>query len=305
MGRVEDLIRGCSGLLSLVKGPDHFVIHHGDMDGIGSGAVALRALTGNCRAIAANYGGDRGIEDSIPNGASVYILDYGLEPIERMLALVRRARVIVIDHHKSHMLALAQYPQLASLPGLRVEGLAGVELTWKYFHGEVPYPLAVRLIGRFDVWNHGWSEDVIPFHFGLSKEYHDPASPLWDSLLAGEGLEEVLGRGRIVWQYYQERAVSMMRHAYETEWEGHRCLVCNLPGHNSLAFRSIYDPSRHDMVVTWVCSSHGYEVGIYNDSDNGLDVSEIASRYHGGGHPEAAGFLVRALPPALLPSPPC
>jgi len=48
-----------------------------------------------------------------------------------------------------------------------------------------------------------------------------------------------------------------------------------------------------DICIGFVFDGLRYTVGLYSQK---LDVSEIAKKYGGGGHPGAAGFVCKQLP---------
>ena len=62
---------------------------------------------------------------------------------------------------------------------------------------------------------------------------------------------------------------------------------------NSLMFDSIYDPTKHKLMVGYEHDGQKWTVSLYTTHDD-VDCSEIAKSMGGGGHAKAAGFTVHS-----------
>jgi hypothetical protein len=83
--------------------------------------------------------------------------------------------------------------------------------------------------------------------------------------------------------------------AFEVELDGLRCIAINKGLTNSLLFKSVYDPEKHDAMVSFVRREKFWKVSIYADKPE-VDASAICKARGGGGHKGAAGFQCEALP---------
>lgn len=124
--------------------------HRGDLDGHCSGAIVRHNFPG-ARMIGIDYE-DEFPWDKVPRGADVCMVDFSL-PMEHMRLLQELTvhRFVWIDHHKT-VIDKAKEAGF-STAGLRVVGEAACELTWEYFTPSILMPHAVRLLGRYDVFD--------------------------------------------------------------------------------------------------------------------------------------------------------
>jgi oligoribonuclease NrnB/cAMP/cGMP phosphodiesterase (DHH superfamily) len=270
------------------------LIHHNDLDGRCAAAIVLRKHP-SAETIEMKYG------DAIPweklEGQDVWIVDFCLQPFEEMVKLQEVAKSITwIDHHKSALEQAANADFMCN--GVQEEGRAGCELAWAYCFDGKPEPRAVTLLGRFDVWDHA-DPEVLPFQFGmLAAPDSTPTAKAWKRLLDDDGavVDLVLHHGPVVRQYQEnisrEKAESS---SFEMEFEGKRAICMNGAGKGSLAFDSVFDPKRHDIMLNFGWHGSSWTVSLYS-RDGKPDVSKICAAHGGGGHPGAGGFQCAKLP---------
>lgn len=280
---------------------DYLFYHRADLDGRASGAIASRALP-DYKAVGIDYG-DRFPWEIITPKMKVVMVDYSLEPFAEMVKLHQICGELTwIDHHKSAMDEAKTY-SFEDIKGLRRIGQAACELCWEYFHTGEATPTAINLAGRYDVWDHK-DERVLPFQYGMYVENTEPDSALWDQLLSGpdslvaEGLvKEIIRLGGPVEEYIkQNNAAYIKARGFETELEGHKAICCNKGLANSKLFDSVWDPTKYDLMITFIrLPSEQWTVSMYTTKDE-VDCGEIAKKHGGGGHQKAAGFQCVDLP---------
>ena len=77
------------------------------------------------------------------------MVDYSL-PMKDMIKLKSKCKELIwIDHHKSAIEAYES--QNEEIKGLRINGNAGCECTWKWFSMQ-DIPRCIGLVADFDVW---------------------------------------------------------------------------------------------------------------------------------------------------------
>jgi len=173
-------------------------------------------------------------------------------------------------------------------------------LKWLFFFPTAELPHAVYLLGRSDVWDLEVHPDILPFQFGMGLQDTDPVSPLWPKLFApgGAALEKrIIRQGKVISQYRSRENERRARScSFETNLQGVRAVAINAGLTNAAVFRGVWDPSRHDLMVTfcWM-SKASWKVTLYSDKPN-IDCSALARKFGGGGHKAAAGFECRDLP---------
>ena len=218
-------------------------------------------------------------------GETVYVVDFCFSNIKDMEWLRDLCDLHWIDHHKSAIEKMGDF----ECDGLREIGKAGCELTWEYLH-PASMPITVKLLGRYDVWDHA-DERVLPFQYGIRMEENTlPDSDIWNDVLNDVGVENYIRNGKIIIDYEsKQNAIYAKGMYYEAEFEGLRAIVINKAFQNSKIFDSVYDPERHDIMILFGVKPNEFKYSLYSAKDE-IDVSKIAAIYSGGGHKGAAGF---------------
>lgn len=268
--------------------------HHNDLDGWCAAAVVAK-FNPECRFVEVDYSTRLPVERIKPD-EPVIIVDYTPEKKEDFQAVINATthRPVWIDHHWKNV---QKHSDLSFLPGLRSDTKPSAALlTWRHFFGE-SVPTAVSLASDYDTWVQ--SPECINFNFGMELWDHRPQSPVWRMLLGDrQHAEFILNRimmdGSVVVDYRKQWSdVYRERNAYEIQFEGLRCLTCNVAMINSLFFSSrIKD---YDAVIRWHFDGKDFEVGMYTERKD-VNLAAIAMKYGGGGHPQAAGFRTKHLP---------
>jgi site-specific DNA-adenine methylase/ATP-dependent DNA ligase len=285
--------------LTKAAGAPVLCFYHNDLDGITAGAIVAREHPKvELRSI--NYGQDFPWDD-LENREIVYMVDFAMQPFTDMVKLKRRldkqgSRFIWIDHHAS---ALDEAKAAGfECDGLRKNGDAGCELTWRYLHPEDSMPEVVRYAGRFDVWDHS-DPNTMLVHYAMEalRDAHEPTSAWWGSWLRkGKGdFGELIQQGKSIAAWLDRfNADKMGATSFEFDWEGLKCVgACtSIPG--SMQFESVR--KGRDAAVAFGYSPSGqWTVSMYGLKP-GVDVAKICAKHGGGGHKGAGGFQCKRLP---------
>jgi hypothetical protein len=263
-------------------------LHHNDPDGRASGAIVRRALLQNVALVEMNYGDPVPWKD-VEAASKIVIVDFSL-PLEDMKRVADGRDLVWIDHHKTAIEKMAGVAD--KWLGMRELEEAACVLTWRYYFPEIPVPKAVIFIGDRDIWR--WEEEQTgAFSEGLYNRDNRAANDeLWKPLLDDDTdlVSQIIEEGSIL---YAARLKNIQRKiarfGHETNFEGYKTLVVNARGTGEMG----------DHI-----NKQGYEIGycyIDNIQEEKLttfvtlyskvvDVSQIASKFGGGGHPGAAGF---------------
>lgn len=246
-----------------------------------------------------------------PAEGQVYVMDLNPECFKEFPGIdVAKNRVIWIDHHKTAIDKWGTY-----LPGLRIEGVAACRLAWFWFFNtkhaaatkeifvnrEVEEPLAVRLAGEYDIWDHRGDGDL-EFQLGLRGQEEIP----WEALLTQEAdylIANLIKVGRIVQTYVRKQAAFTMQNAFLLKWRGLTFLALNHGSKNSQIFESLDKPETgHDALMKFNWTGRVWDFSLYHAKHRtDLNLSDIAKAYGGGGHPGACGFRVIQIPFPLYP----
>ncbi len=263
-------------------------LHHNDPDGRASAMIVRRALGSFIKLYEINYG------DSIPwdllLGASrVVMVDFSL-PSNEMFRLSQGRELIWIDHHITAIQDCASIS--ATWPGKRSLSEAACVLTWQYFFPGFPIPRAVVLIGDKDIWRMAEPE-TRSFSEGLMQENTRTDNLLlWEALLDDnrEKLNTLVSKGQVLLTARingLHRAAR--RYGYSVTFEGLHTLALNRPGEGELI--EIAMQLGYELAYCYAESfQNGHLLTSVMIGSRVVDVSLIAKKFGGGGHPGAAGF---------------
>jgi oligoribonuclease NrnB/cAMP/cGMP phosphodiesterase (DHH superfamily) len=276
--------------------------HSADLDGHCSGAIVKHHFP-ECELIGINYGQPFPWERIDPE-EEVFMVDFRLQPFEGMERLNGACPLTWIDHHKSAIEEARKRCFIGSQGQYLGEGKAGCELTWEYLSTE-EIPPAVRLLGRYDVWDHT-DPQVLPFQYGMRLYNTDPTHDFefWRPFFEPDQfpswtIDGILWKGEAVLAYQKQENEKYARAcAFETELNGLRFIAVNKMLGISQVFYTVYDPVRHDAMLTFGRRKGCWHVSLYSAKDT-VDVSVIAKAYGGGGHKGASGFQCEQLPFSL------
>lgn len=260
---------------------------HNDLDGKCAGAIA-KYFNPKTYVIECNYGTPLEI-DKVEK--ELIICDFTPETKEDFEALINKIgidNIVWLDHHYKNYI---KYPEYEGIKGIRVNtNPSGAMLTWQYYYPEKEAPMFVKLVSDYDTWTYEYGDKTRWFIAGMKIFRTASNSDLWIELIENENkLEEVLEKGKIIHSYIQqENAASARRSSFEIEFEGYKTIVCNVSRQNSTFFDSVIKD--HDIMMTFNINKDMVYFSIYTTKE--IDLSSIASKYGGGGHPKASGFYL-------------
>jgi oligoribonuclease NrnB/cAMP/cGMP phosphodiesterase (DHH superfamily) len=287
--------------------------HAADLDGHSSAALVNLRFKHNIYNIGFSY--DREILwDFIKPSDVVFLVDlsFKAENMIKMRNHVGIDKFVWIDHHQTAIEDSIQngYDDIL---GLRREGLAGCELTWQFLYNENrdnKMPVAIRLLGRYDVWDFEDSmfafcdhnpKDIIPFQYGMRAENtflkskdNDRVLKLWNSVITRpDYYKGIINSGKSIYKYLRkEWDINSKYSTWVVNFEGLRLITTSQPGINSAYFENIFDPDEHDACCRIGIVKDKYNVSLYGppNGESKYDLSIIAKKYSGGGHKNACGY---------------
>ncbi len=280
--------------------------HSSDLDGHCSGAI-VKARYPECEMIGINYGQPFPFDKVIP-GEEVFMVDFCLQPFDDMVTLNSFCHLHWIDHHaKGSIDEATERGFLASAGQSLAIGRAACELVWEYLHHDetgmpTPMPLAVYLLGRYDVWKHDEDVRILPFQYGMrqSADTSPDKQTLWRQFLeTDDACADIIQLGSLILDYENNQNAKFCKaYAFETELNGNRAVCANRGFTNSKVFDSVFDPSKHELMITFVRlkpPTGKWTVSLYSTRQD-VDCGDIAKSFGGGGHKGAAGFQCEQLP---------
>jgi len=263
------------------------VIYHGNCaDGFGAAWVFNRF--GNCE-----YFFHAGVYQNAPpdvEGRDVYLVDFSYKRaiVEEMRE--KACRIVLIDHHKTAIDDLAPLIDAGAIESLVSLEHSGAMLAWRWLRGSEEPPQLIKHIEDRDLWR---------FALPLTREIqacvfsHPYDFDVWDALMEA-GPEELASMARegaaIERKHHKDIAELVGVVTRDMEIGGHKVPVANLPYTLTSDAGHLLARGRPFAACYWDTPSG--RVFSLRSTDDGLDVSEIAKQYGGGGHRNASGFRV-------------
>lgn len=256
-------------------------IYHGNCaDGFGAAWVVRRAL--------GEVDFHAGVYQNPPpdvNGREVYIVDFSYKrPV--LLEMAETAHTItVIDHHKTAADDLKMLP--ANVDSVFDMEHSGAILTWDFFFGEAVPPQLLKHIEDRDLWRFAL-DGTREIQANVFSHPYDFA--VWDELMT-RPVHELMAEGHAIERkHFKDINELLPVVTRRMNIGGYNVPVANLP------YIHVSDAA-HKLTIgepfagCYWDTPKGRVFGL-RSTDAGVDVSEIAKQYGGGGHRNASGFTI-------------
>lgn len=293
--------------------PDMMLYHANCADGFGAAWAAWMRWGDAVKYVPVAYG-------SPPpdvSGKHVLIGDFSFKR-DTLREMGRAARsIIVLDHHKTAEADLADWAiedvagtfwadddpmkdvrRNDEFVGQPIAALfdmnkSGARMVWEFCHdGEVPR--LIQLVEDRDLWRFQF-EDTKPFGLWLRSEPFD--FERWEliaqELHDGRDASNILAEARAMQRMFDQQVADIAALARIGSLGGYQVPLCNCPpafasevGHKLL---DDYPDAPFAASYSDQGTARGYSL---RSRDDRADVSEIAKKFGGGGHRNAAGFGV-------------
>ena len=213
----------------------------------------------------------------------IYTLDLTLPKEITEKLLKTNKRLTSIDHHISAE-EVTKMTQDYSFDNKH----SGAVLTWKYFHQGKPVPKLLLFIEDVDIWKWEYPEtgnlisalSLYDFNFEI---FDKVASDVEDP----NRLKEYISKGEVISEYDKKIVGWLIRTAVLVEFEGYKVYAVNAP--DFIKGQIAHKLSKSfPFAIAWTQDKDRIFVSLR--TDGGVDVSQIAKKYSGGGHKAAAGF---------------
>lgn len=272
-------------------------IYHGNCaDGFGA-AWAVRKALGEIEFHAGIYG------DAAPDvtGRKVIMVDFSYRRYVLEAMAQQAESILILDHHKTAAEDLAGYPRPPAplspehrgwLPdkGIWAEfdmSRSGATMAWDHFHPG-PRPALINTIEDRDLWKFAlWkTREIQAAVFSYPYDF-----AVWDRLVLDMTGEELAAEGvAIERKHFKDIAELVAVSKRPMKIGGHVVPVANLP-YTLTSDAGNLMAEGQPFAACYMDTPRGRVFSLRSKAD-GLDVSEIAKIYGGGGHKNAAGFTV-------------
>ncbi|WP_341796195.1 MULTISPECIES: phosphohydrolase [unclassified Pseudomonas] len=290
-------------------------IYHGNCaDGFGGAWVVRKALGEQVEFVA----GAHGQEPPDVEGKDVIIVDFSYK-YEVMARMSWKANsIIILDHHKSAAEDLGKFPPFHA--GVRVDGRhpdgsvalgwesahifmnsqnspaiaccfdmnrSGAMLAWNHFFPGQEPPMLLRHIEDRDLWlfQLDGTREIQANLFSYPYDFE-----VWDTLMATD-VQSLRSDGAAIERKHQKDVAELVAVTKRRlVIGGHDVPVASLP--YTLTSDAGHLMAQGEPFAACYWDTPDGRVFSLRSTDEGMDVSEIAKQYGGGGHRNASGFRV-------------
>lgn len=282
-----------------MNAPD-LVLYHADCD---DGIAAAWAIWKRCgyqhtEYRACQYG------QKPPNvaGKDVLIVDFSFKaPVLQAMA-ADAYRIVVLDHHQSAAADLSGFLHIESDGGpvtaercARVAGgvavhfnmeKSGARLAWEYARGDAPMPELLEIVEDRDLWR--FAHPLTRMVSAALRSYPRDIETFDERVNRFHELPE---EGRHIQRYMNRVVENICKTAFVVDIGGERvpAVACSYDFVSEAAHALLKMNPAAPFAAAIVRSFDGVTYSLRSE-DHRADVSEIARRYGGGGHRNAAGF---------------
>ncbi len=224
-------------------------------------------------------------------GKKVFIVDFSFpaEILEKLKA--EAAEVRWYDHHKT---ALPIRDRIGW--GVLDLGESGASLTWKQEYPGEPLPKILAYVKDKDLWEWKLPDSrAVSMDLRNTVDVLDPASETWRRLIDGldeAALRKIVERGEYALQSQRLNILSGVKNGFELDFHGHRAFAVNWSLEASDIGEYIYKEMGYAVAVLFYYTGKVWSFSLRSPT---VDVSELAQKYGGGGHPGASGFRQDAI----------
>lgn len=222
-------------------------------------------------------------------GRDVYLVDFSYKRSVVEAMREKASRIVLIDHHKTAIDDLRPLFDSGAIEALVDIDHSGAMLAWKWFHGNdlSEAPQLLRHIEDRDLWR---------FALPLTREIqanvfsHPYDFKVWDVLMMTSMEDLALAGKAIERKHFKDIDELIQVVTRRMVIGGHNIPVANLP--YTLTSDAGHKLGQGEAFAACYWDTPQGRVFSLRSTDDGLDVSEIAKQYGGGGHAHASGFRV-------------
>lgn len=276
---------------------DIIVIYHAScMDGFTAAYAAWKLLNDAAEYIPAQYG------DAPPDvtGKDVFILDFSYKQTVMREMASKAHSVTILDHHKTAQAEIQPLLDEGIVHGVFDMHSSGAMLAWNWFHVFEEAPDLIKHAQDYDLWRFELPDTraIVAALYSYEKDFR-----LWDEFVnewdkPEEGLIsarlKLLSDGEAILRQQERHVEAICRNAGTRLIGGYTVPCVNAPGFLASAVGNKLCQGV-SFAASYFIDADGTGIFSLRSDENGIDVSEIAREYCGGGHQHAAGFKILSM----------
>lgn len=268
------------------------VYHQSCFDGIMAATIvanAKRSENPNMRFLAMQYSSPETLPEYEP-GETIYIVDFSFSGDALTHYFKDAGEVVVMDHHEGAIKKLREYFSTNPVPNnlTLITSLerSGAGLAWEYFNPGQEMPTMVKHVQDRDLWR---------FEYHHTKEYMERLALEPMTIDAYNAFNElpygdIMVEGRVLLKKQLQLAKYHIEHnLLMVKFEDYLVPMINVAHYLvSETAALVYEKYPFAILHSEEGNERRYSLRSYKET--GINVLEIAEKYNGSGHRNAAGF---------------
>jgi oligoribonuclease NrnB/cAMP/cGMP phosphodiesterase (DHH superfamily) len=260
------------------------VFYHGNCpDGFGGAYAAWKKFGDSAAYVPLKYG--KAFDYDV-TGKEVYFIDFSFPKPEMDAIAAKAGAFTALDHHEGTKDVVESMPN-----HVYDVSRSGAVIAWQFFHPDTPVPLLLQYVQEGDLYRFALpnSHAILTYVYTRLFEF-----TVWDELermLEDETeLARIIDRGSIYNEYTQLLVDKIVKDAEPVRFEGYDVYLASC----ARAFVSYVGNllAKEHPPLALIVSVRGGELRVSMRGNGTVDLSKIAQKYGGNGHPNAAAFIV-------------
>lgn len=261
------------------------ILYHGGCpDGFGAAYAAWKKFGDTAEYIPVKHG--RPAPEKLA-GRKLYFVDF-CYPQEIMDVIVKEAAsVTVLDHHLGNRNVVESMPEYVF-----DEKRSGATIAWAYFHPDAPVPMLLKYVEDGDLYTFKIPDSRAAIAYLYAQPFNFDT---WDALSARlENAPEhaaLIARGKIYAEHFAILVEQISNKATLVSFEGFECYLATAADMFASDVGNRLATIKPPLGI--IVNFHGDVMNVSLRSDPSVDVSAIARKYGGNGHPQASAFRLK------------
>ena len=263
---------------------ENVILYHGGCpDGFGGAYAAWKKFGDTAEYIPLKHGrpAPEGLE-----GRHLFFIDFSY-PQDIMSDIAKSASsIVVLDHHLGVKEVVESMPE-----HVFDEKHSGATLAWSYFHPGTAVPVLLTYVEDGDLYTFTLpdSRAVLAYAYAQRFAFED-----WDRLVQEfenvNTREVLIEKGKIYAEHFAILIEQISNKAVPVLFEGFECFLVTAA--DMFASDVGNKLARLKSSIGIIVNLHGDTLNVSLRSTPNIDVSAIARKYGGNGHPQASGFKI-------------
>ena len=261
-------------------------IYHDDIDGFAAATVIYYKFGNQFEYYPAQYSTNPILPDVINREVLIVDFSYKRQILLDMKKLSKN--ITVLDHHQT------AEKELEGLDFCHFDMTkSGAVMTWEYLFKDQEIPLLLKYIQDRDLWK--WelphSKEISAAIQLLENDF-----VLWiQYLLDDNKINSLIEKGKVILEYQNNCVQSIVKKSNlpKIQIAGYTVPCINI---THLISETLHELAKDQPFAVGYFDDDKQRIYSLRSSEDGIDVSEIAKKYGGGGHKHAAGFTTPILP---------